>query len=566
MKTIILFLGLTLLGAARAATSPEPADIIFTNGNLYTANDRQPQAEALAVNRDRISAVGSNAEVDQYRGPRTRVVDLRGRTAVPGLTDAHYHLSEIGELEIVFNLKDATSLEDLLARVKARAGRTKASDWIFGMAWNETAWRPPVFPTRRDLDRVAPNNPVFLIRADGHGAVANSLALKISGIDKSTPNPFGGEICRDRNGELTGLVLDAAKKLVQQHVPPLTREQREQAVLTGVRRSLERGLCEIHDCSGDDAEVNLYRQLYAEGKIKLRIYKAVHGPSPSATRLLRDGPVLGAFDHRFTARTIKVMFDGGFGSRGAALFAPYADDPGGGTGFLTKKEEDLLPMFEEALRRGIQIATHASGDRTSRAILDLYARAFAAVPADQRAVREPRWRVEHASILTPEDVPRFAQLGVIPSVQPSFVLNLAAMTPRRLGSARLPNCYIWQGLIKAGSILAGGSDAPMENDHPMIGFYSAVARKDLHGFADATWHPEQVVTRAQALKMFTLWAAQAAFEEQIKGSLEPGKLADLTVLSADIMTIPELQILQTQCELTIIGGEVVFARDPGHRP
>jgi predicted amidohydrolase YtcJ len=561
MKTIALTLIIAILFCLAPASSAgqETADLVFKNGNIYTVNERQPRAEAIAIKGERITFVGSNREAQRYVGRRTRVVDLRGQTVVPGLTDAHCHILGIGEREMNLNLEGTTSLEDFLARVKARVDQTEAGKWVTGRGWIETFWKPAVFPTRNDLDRVAPRHPLFLTRADGHGAVANSAALKIAGIDKNTPNPFGGEIVKDKvTGEPTGMLLDNAKGLVTKHIPPPTRADLEQAFLLGVRRSIELGWCEIQNAGSSFEDVEGMQQLYREGKVKLRIYNAVYGPGPAAERLLRDGPIVNSFAHRLTVRTIKVVFDGALGSRGAALLEPYADADT--SGFLTQKESDLRPMLEEALRRGIQVETHAIGDRANRIILDLYEQAFKAVPPDERRVREPRWRVEHAQIINPIDIPRFAKLAVIPSMQPSHAIGDLFFAPSRLGQKRLEGAYAWQSLIKSGSIIAGGSDAPVERGEPMIEFYAAVARKSLKGFSGEGWHPEEAASREQALRMFTLWPAYAAFEEQDKGSLEPGKLADLTVLSADIMKIAEPEILKTRCVMTVIGGEVVFEK------
>jgi predicted amidohydrolase YtcJ len=552
MKIVALLLVLVLFSIANFRSGVEAADVVFKNGNIYTVNEKQPRAEAIAARNGRILFVGSNADVQPYVGNGTRVVDLRGATVVPGLTDAHCHLAGIGEREMSLNLEGTASLQDLLTKVKYRVDQAKPGEWVIGRGWIETFWKPPVFPTRQELDRIAPRNPVYLTRADGHGAVVNSEALRIARIDKKTPNPFGGEISKDRDGEPNGMLLDRAQGLVSLHFPPTTQADREQAVLLGVKRSLELGWCQIQDAGGTQADVELYRKLYAAGKIKLRIYKAVHGPSPSATRLLQDGPQVSG---NFTFRTIKVMFDGALGSRGAALLERYADADT--SGLFIQKEETLLPMLNEALRQGIQVETHAIGDRANRRVLDLYEKAFAAVPPDQRKVREPRWRVEHAQIIHPSDIPRFAKLGVIASMQPSHAISDLHFAPRRLGMKRLEGAYAWQSLLKSGAIIAGGSDAPVERGEPMIEFYAAVARKDQKGFSGEGWHPEQAVTREQALKMFTLWPAYAAFEEKTRGSLEPGKFADLTVLSADILKIPEAEILKTRCLMTVIGGEIV---------
>jgi predicted amidohydrolase YtcJ len=508
----------------------------------------------------RIVFAGTNAAAQKYVGANTRVVDLHGNTVLPGFTDSHQHLSGVGQREMTLNLEGTTSLEDLLAKVKARVNQAKPGEWVTGRGWIETHWQPPVFPTRWDLDKVSPDNPVILGRADGHGAVVNSAALKLAGVDKNTANPFGGEISKDKqSGEPNGMLLDAAQGLVRRKVPPTTVADEERAVELGVKRDISLGWTQIQDAGGSYDEVNIFKKLYAAGTIKLRIYKAVYGPGPNATRLLNEGPTIGAFENRFTLRTIKVVSDGALGSRGAALLGPYSDAPDT-SGFLTVKAEELRPMLIDALRKGIQVETHAIGDRANRFILDEYERALKAVPRAERKIADPRWRVEHAQIVNPMDIPRFAKLGIIPSMQPSHAIGDLFFAPSRLGIERLAGAYAWQSFIKSGVVVPGGSDAPVERGEPMIEFYAAVARKDPKGFSSEGWHPEEAVTREQALKMFTLWPAYAAFEEKLRGSIEVGKLADLTILSADIMKIPEADILKTRCEMTVINGEIVFER------
>src|ERR1051326_2312213 len=561
MKLLLLAVSLLLL---TIFTSPQraqsPADVVFRNGNVYTANDRAPRAQAIAVKGDRIVFVGSNEAAQKFVGTNTRVVDLKGNTVLPGFTDSHQHLSGVGQREMTLNLEGTTSLDDLLGKLKARVDQAKPGEWVTGRGRVETHWQPPVFPTRWDLDKVSPNNPVILGRADGHGAVANSAALKLAGVDKNTPNPFGGEISKDkRSGEPNGMLLDAAQGLVRNRVPPTSREDAERAVVLGVKRDIGLGWTQIQDAGGSYADIDIFKKLYAAGTIKLRIYKAVYGPGPNATRLLNEGPTIGAFENRFTVRTIKVISDGALGSRGAALLGPYSDAPDT-FGFLTVKAEELRPMLVHALRKGIQVETHAIGDRANRFILDEYERAFNAVPLAERKIAQPRWRVEHAQIVNPTDIPRFAKLGVIPSMQPSHAIGDLFFALSRLGMERLGGAYAWESFIKSGVVVPGGSDAPVERGEPMIEFYAAVARKDPKGFSGDGWHPEEAVTREQALKMFTVWPAYAAFEEKLRGSIEVGKLADLTILSADIMKIPEPDILQTHCVMTVINGEVVYEK------
>jgi len=554
----LIAVGCALSGALNAET----AETVFINGNIHTGNEHAPHAEAIAVKAARIVFVGSNADAKTFQKAAARVVDLAGKTVVPGLTDSHCHIFGIGEREMNLNLDGTNTLEDFLAQVKERAAKAERGKWITGRGWIETFWQPPQFPNRSDLDKIAPDNPVFLTRADGHAAIANSAALNMAKIDKNTPNPFGGEILKDKqSGEPTGMLLDHAQELVAKNIPKPTEAEREQALLLGVKREIELGWCQIQNAGSDLADIASIRHTFDAGKVKLRIYNAAYGPGPASESLLREGITLNRYEHRFTQRTIKVVFDGALGSRGAALLEPYADGPET-SGYLTQKESDLQPMFEQALEKGVQVETHAIGDRANRVILDLYERALKSVPPEKRKIREPRWRVEHAQILSPQDIPRFAKLGVIASMQPSHAISDLFFAPSRLGQERLAGAYAWQSLIKSGAIIAGGSDAPVERGEPMIEFYAAVARKSVKGFSGEGWHPEQAVSREQALKMFTAWPAFAAFEEKDKGSIEVGKLADLTVLSKDIMKIPEPEILTTTCAMIVIDGEIVFEKQP----
>src|SRR6185295_12396536 len=324
MKVILLVASL-LLSTLVVPAPQSSADIVFKNGNIYTANDKSPQAQAIAVKGDKIVFVGTNEAAQKFIGTNTRVVDLKGNTVLPGFTDSHQHLSGVGQREMTLNLEGTTSLEDLLAKVKARVDQAEPGKWVTGRGWIETHWNPAAFPTRWDLDKVSPNNPVILGRADGHGAVANSAALKLAGVDKSTPNPFGGEISKDKeSGEPNGMLLDAAQGLVRHSVPPSTKEDAERAVVLGVKRDVELGWTQIQDAGGSYEDIDIFKKLYASGAIKLRIYKAVYGPGPNANRLLSEGPIIGEFQNRLTVRTIKVVSDGALGSRGAALLAPYS--------------------------------------------------------------------------------------------------------------------------------------------------------------------------------------------------------------------------------------------------
>lgn len=543
------------------AASAQPVDLLLVHGNFYTLDAACPRATALAIRDGRIVYVGDDAGAEVHRTHARRVMDLQGATAVPGLNDAHVHLAGIGQRELAFNLEGTVGIADLQARLATRLASSAPKQWIVGRGWIETHWQPARFPTRQDLDTVSGDRPVALVRADGHAIVANSVALRLARVTRETPNPVGGEILRDQEGEPTGMLIDQAMALVMHLVPPPTVEEMEQQLLVGAAREARLGWTAVQIAGNSFEESELVRRLVKEGKIKLRIYDAVSGADGSGERLLAAGPVIGESDGRFTRRGVKLYIDGALGSRGAALLAPYSDAPQS-SGLLMQEEAKLMPFLQAALRRGIQVETHAIGDRGNRVMLDWYEKAFVTVPAAERAIADPRWRIEHAQIIAADDIPRFAQLGVIASMQPSHAIGDLFFAPARLGSARLAGAYAWQSLLRSGARLAAGSDAPVERGEPMIEFYAAVARRSLDGYADENWHLEQRLTREQALQAFTLGAAYASFEEHERGSLQVGKRADITILSADIMTVPEPEILRIRALHTIVGGEVVYSAQP----
>jgi predicted amidohydrolase YtcJ len=545
-----------MLGRLRVAAAAAP--LILSNGNFYTAADDQPRAAAVVVVDGRITFVGETPDALRRAPPGARQIDLHGATVLPGLTDAHAHLSGIGERELTFNLEGTKSLAELKNKLRERAAQGERGSWLFGRGWIESRWIPPVFPTRQDLDAAAADRPVVLQRADGHALVANSLALKRAGIDRNTPDPPGGTIFKDAAGEPTGLLIDNAMEQVEHLLPPPTAAESAAALEVGARRSVRLGWTQLQIAGNSFHEVDQLCQLYAAGRIQLRLYDAIYGPSADANRLLSEGPAPQRCGGKLAVRGIKLYIDGALGSRGAALLEPYSDSSAS-RGLLVNSTATLFPLLTAALRRGIQVETHSIGDRGNHIMLDLYEQAFAAVPVSQRAVAEPRWRIEHAQILSPADIPRFAHLGVIASMQPSHAISDLFFAPARLGPERLAGAYAWHSLLDSGAVVAAGSDAPVEKGDPLVEFYAAVARRSLQGFADANWHLEQRVSRAQALKMLSLSPAYAAFQERERGSIVAGKLADFTVLSADIMTIPEPQILTSHVLMTIIGGEVVYA-------
>lgn len=531
--------------------------LVFTGGAIYTADDSRPRAEAVIAENGRITFVGSAAEASDRAPPQARHIDLQGGAMFPGFIDAHAHLLGIGERELTFNLEGTSGIPDLQARLKRRLADKDPGRWITGRGWIESRWTPAVFPTRADLDAVVGDRPVLLERADGHAVVVNSAALKLAGIDRDTSDPRGGQILRDPvTQEPTGMLIDTAVDLVQRLVPPPSAEDRMRALEVGAERSVRVGWTQLQIAGNTLDEVELIRRLCSQGRLKLRLYDAVGGPGPDAARLLESGPSPDKCDGRLVVRAIKLYIDGALGSRGAALLEPYSDAPDS-RGLLVNREEDLYPLLVRALRRGIQIQTHAIGDRGNRIALDLYEKAFDAVPISERAVAQPRWRIEHAQIIDPDDIPRFGRLGVIASMQPSHAISDFFFAPQRLGSDRLSGAYAWRTLIESGAIVVGGTDAPVERGEPLIEFYATVVRRSLEGFADENWHREQRLSRDQALRMFTLWPAYAAFQEKEAGSIEVGKRADFTVFATDIMQVPEAEILQSRATMTVIGGEVL---------
>jgi predicted amidohydrolase YtcJ len=556
---VVSTLGFACSTAVLAAGSSPPPLVLY-NTTIYTANDAQPRAEAVVAENGLVTFVGTTSEALKRAPPNAKRIDLEGKTVFPGLTDAHAHLAGIGFRELEFNLQDTPSLAELKRRLRERSTQTKAGDWLAGRGWLESRWTPATFPTRQDLDSVVADRAVVLTRADGHALVANSLALKRAGIDRNTPDPAGGAILKGSDGDPTGMLIDEAMELVRKHLPPRSEADELKALEVGAARSVRLGWTQLHNAGNTWSEVDLMCRLYAQGRIKLRIYDAIGGPGDDADRLIKEGASINRCGDRLTVRTIKLYIDGALGSRGAALLEPYSDSPGS-TGLLVNTPEALYPVLTAALKRGIQVETHAIGDRGNRIMLDLYEKAFLAVPEAERGVAKPRWRIEHAQILNTADIPRFARDGIIASMQPSHAIGDLYFAPKRLGAERLAGAYAWHTLLDSGAVVAAGSDAPVEKGDPRIEFYAAIARRSLDGFADKDWHLEQRVSREQALKMLTTAPAYAAFQERERGSIEVGKQADFSVFSLNLMTIPEEQILKSNVAVAVIGGEVVYLRD-----
>ena len=531
----------------------------ISGGPIYTANDESPKVEAVAIRKGVITYAGLDTGnwCKDAAGGNSRKVDLAGAAAYPGFTDAHGHLIGIGLREMTLNLEGVSSIADLKAKLAAVAKDIPAGETIYGRGWIETHWPEDRFPNRADLDSVTTAHPVILERADGHASAVNTLALTMANITVDTESPFGGAINRDETGEATGMLIDNAAGLVQPLMPVLTEARKKEAYIRGANLYAARGWTNIHSMSVDPADVPMINTLARNKDIKIRVYNSLDLLSGRNKTLANMSNLQSVENKLITTRAIKLYADGALGSRGAALLAPYSDDEKN-SGLLLLKEDSAKSIFDAALRNGTQVNTHAIGDRANRMILDWYEAAFARVPQSQWAEKDPRWRIEHSQIIESADIQRFVALGVIPSMQPSHAIGDLHFAPDRLGKDRLEGAYAWRALIDSGSIIAGGSDAPVEVGDPRIEFYAATQRMDLNGFSDEDWHPEQKVTRQEALKMFTIWPAYAAFQETETGSIEVGKLADITVFDTDIMTADGPDILNAKPVLTLVGGRAAF--------
>ena len=550
----LIFLALFLVNCSKNETTCEIADVVLTNATIYTLNESIPVAESLAFLGNTIVFVGSNVSSQNYQCGEAEVIDLEGNYVYPGFVDSHAHLKGIGRRENSLNLQGIKSLKEMLTAVEIYSNGIEPGEWVVGRGWIEKVWPEKRFPTRYELDRFSSDKPVILERADGHAVVVNSLALELAGISSESIDPHGGRIEKDKNGQPTGMLIDRATSLVEKLIPESTKQEDKRDFKAGIDRNVSLGWTQVQIAGGTFSDIKILEEIKEEGNLLQRVYFAVSAGKPAET-LFKVGSSLDP-TNMLTIRGIKLYADGALGSRGAALIEKYDDQETKGLIIFTK--EETMPVLIEALRKGIQIQTHAIGDMGNRLTLDWYEEAFDLVKEEEREIADPRWRIEHSQIITEEDQVRFKDMEIIASMQPSHAIGDLHFAPSRLGLERVGNGYPWRNLIDLGVIIAGGSDAPVEIGDPLIEFYAAVARKDLDGFYSQGWHLEQAVTRKEALKMFTIWPAFAAFQEDIKGTIEVGKLADLTVFSKDIMKVPEEEIIKTQAVMTIVNGQIVF--------
>ncbi len=548
-------LALSALLLAGAATTARAQELLIHGGTIYTGVAEQPTAEVVIVQDGRIFYVGPAADAPEVEYAES--LDLQGAVLFPGFTDGHAHLDGVGWREMTLNLEGSASIADAMARLTAWA-EAHPEGPIVGRGWIETRWPEARFLTAADLDAAAPGRVVLLSRADGHAVVASTAALAAAGITADTVAPSGGEILKDDSGRPTGLLVDAAEQLVSGLTPQADPAAVREAYRAGFRVEAEYGWTGVHFMSAPWKDVPLMEAMALAGEAPLRIYNSI--TPDGAAELIAGGPRSVA-DGRIITRAIKYYADGALGSRGAALFEPYADRPDT-TGLMQITEQEIAPLYQAALKGGIQVATHAIGDRGNASVAEWYQQALAGVvPADRPNGADVRWRIEHAQILRPSDYHWFQDLPIIASMQPSHAIGDLHFAPARLGDARLDGAYAWHSLTDLGVIVVGGSDAPVERGAPLIEFYAAVARRDLEGFQGPDWRPNEAVDRATALKMFTLWPAYASFREAELGTIEVGKRADFSAFDVDLMTAPEADIPRGRAMLTVVDGVVVYRAD-----
>lgn len=529
--------------------------LVNVNGYTLTSEGELSRFEAIGIRDGIVETVGSTGDVRRAM-PDVREEDGLGRVMLPGLIDAHAHVMGLGNLLSEVDVSGMESLEETLQAVREFAEENPDAPWILGRGWNQVLWEGGEFPTAQDLDLAVPDRPVYLSRVDGHAGWVNSVALQMAGVSRDTPDSRGGRLIRTPQGDPTGVFIDDAEAVVTRLIPPKSEAEREAALEAALDEMLAHGLTGVHDAGVDSATWALYRRFEKEGRLPMRIYAMVGGVGPATESMLRDGPVMAEGDDRLALRSVKLYADGALGSRGAALLRDYHDDPGN-RGLLFLSAEEMTAQVARVLDAGFQANVHAIGDAANRQVLE-------ALESAQRLAGqtpgEGRHRVEHAQVVAVEDIPRFAELGLIASMQPTHATSDMNMAEDRVGPQRILGAYAWQTFLGQGTVVAGGSDFPVEHVNPFYGLFSAITRQDHEGRPPQGWYPEEALSREQALRAFTLDAAYAAFDERRLGTLEPGKLADFIMIDRDPFTVPATEIWQTLVLETRVAGELVYRR------
>ncbi len=557
-RPLVALAAVALTSACGGAAS-EAADLVLSGGTVLTVDAERPRAEALAIRDGRIVAVGTNDEVEPWVGPETRVVDLAGRTAMPGFIEGHGHYMRLGAAQLELDLSTAGSWQEVVDLVAAAVAEAEPGELIVGHGWHQERWNPRPepsvdgLPLHDALSAVSPDHPVILTHASAHASFANAYAMRLAGITRETPDPPGGEIVRGPDGAPTGAFRETASSLLAPAREGAPSPDPRRIALLAQEEVFRKGITSFHDAGSGFEVVELWKSMIDEGSLKVRIHAMIRAPNDVLAKRLDDARVVGYGDHRLNVRSIKVSIDGALGSHGAWLLEPYADMPTS-TGLNTVSLEELRETARLALEHDWQLAVHAIGDRANREVLDIYEEIRHEAPD-----RDLRWRIEHAQHLHPDDIPRFGELDVIAAMQGVHATSDGPWVEPRLGARRTnEGAYAWRRLLDGGAVLVNGTDAPVEDVDPIASFHSSVSRRMANG---ERFTPEQRMTREEALESYTIDAAYAAFEEDLKGSLSVGKLADVVVLSQDLLTVEEDRIPDTVVELTIVGGEVVYERD-----
>jgi predicted amidohydrolase YtcJ len=538
-------------GAAPGSGPDGPAEIVLSGGAIMTMDPALPAATAVAIRQGRIAYVGDDAGARTWIGEGTRVLDLAGRSVTPGLVDGHAHLYGLGMAMEGVALGAATSEQAAAALAAAAATGLPPGEWLSGRDWDQNRWQPAVFPTRASLDAAVADRPVALRRVDGHALWVNGKALDLAGITARTPDPPGGRIVRDPAGAPTGVLVDTAMELVERVMPEVSDEARARRIRKAAAVAVAAGLTGVHEMGIDPATVRVYRRLADAGELPLRVYAFLSYEPGMLDTLSEDARILEPADGRFSARGIKIYVDGALGSRGAALLAPYDDEPGN-LGLVITGPEELARAVARAAATGWQLGVHAIGDRANRMVLDAFAAAIQARPG-----ADLRFRVEHAQVVAPEDIPRFGALGVLASMQPTHATSDMPWAEQRVGPARIRGAYAWRKILAAGGRIVGGSDFPVEAVSPRLGLYAAVTRQDASGQPPGGWYPEERLTLEEAVRIFTVEPAYASFAEHRRGRIAVGLDADLTVFDRPLAA--DASLLTTEIELTIVAGRVVHA-------
>ena len=547
---MINFLSLALICSIAFGCAREAADKIFINAVIYTMNSQNEIANSIAVKDEKILYIGNEEDAYNYSGDKTEIIDLQGETVVPGFTDAHTHIAQMGKFIQSLNLTGTKSAQVIADNIRYYASTIPPGELIEGLGWDQNDWEVKKFPTFQILTDAAPDNPVILLRIGRSTIWVNKKTLELAGITAETPDPEGGQILRiPGSNEPSGLLRNNAMSLVNDVRQAPSKDLKKRRIVETLSYALKLGITTLHDTGSDSDHLEIYKELAAEGKLVPRVYAMIQDEEILKEKYFKLGPQIGLYDDYLNIRTMKFLFDGTLGSRGAALLEPYSDDPEN-SGMLSMPEDELRSKITNAANHGFQVSAHAIGDRSGRLILDIYEQLTNG--------RENRHRIEHSQTLSLDDIPRFKKLGVIPSMQPTHQSSDMYWAEDRLGSERIKGAYAWRKLVDSGVVIAGGSDAPIESLNPLWGIYAAVTRQDHKGFPENGWYPEERMTMEEAVKMFTSWAAYASFEEDLKGTLETGKLADFTVLSKDIFTIEPPALLKTRVLMTVIGGNIRY--------